>query len=173
MYQFIISLLLLRVVYLPVHNFIDIIMKNVYFCHTTAMFMKKLISLIALGSLALSANAGFNRLVFRTLDGAEQSIGLTDLNISFIAGEIVASSEGESVKIELTSLQSMEFSNGPASIETVTGDKPLQGSVTAYTSDGKSYMTYDTAAEAFEQLPAGVYIITAENGMTLKVLINR
>lgn len=122
---------------------------------------------------ALAANAEFNRLVFRTLEGDEQSVGLSDLNISFTNGEMVAISEGESVKISLASLKSMEFCNNHAGIINIFADKEFEGKVLVYNADGQFYGFYESVKSACAKLPSGIYIFKAENGLTSKIMIKR
>lgn len=132
--------------------------------------MKKLLLLAALAVCATVAHADFNRLVFRTLTGGEQSVGLTDLNITFADGQLMANAEGESVAIDLASLASMEFAYvEPSGI----ADVAIEDAVTAYSADGISYGTFASKDAASQALPGGLYIIKSETGLTSKLLINR
>lgn len=135
--------------------------------------MKKYLLFIFMAMTAIAVHAEFNRLVFCTLDGEEQSVGLTDLSISFTNGEMIATSEGESVKIPLTALKSMEFSSGMSGNVTVSADNRLEGKITVYNTDGQLYGSFDSMTSACNGLPTGVYVFKAENGLTSKVLINR
>lgn len=134
--------------------------------------MKKLLFLLLIALTALCTKAEFNRLVFHNIDGKEQSIGLTDLNIIFADGKMIAGSAGESVIIELSALKSMEFSNNPTGIPTVIADN-LEGRVTVYGVMGQRAGEYESAAAAYAALPAGVYILKTENGRISKMMINR
>lgn len=132
--------------------------------------MKKYLLLAILATCALGARAEFNRLVFHTLTGEEQSVGLTDLNITFADGQLLATADGESVAIDLASLSSMEF----AYVEpTGISDAAIEGAVTAYSADGISYGTFASKDAASQALPGGLYIIKSETGLTSKLLINR
>lgn len=136
--------------------------------------MKKYLLLVFMAITAIAVHAEYNRLVFRTLDGEELSVGLSDLNISFTSGEMLATSEGESVKIALTSLESMEFANGTTtSIENVNTGNKLEGKIMVYTTDGQLYGSYDSVTSACATLQTGVYIFKAENGINTKIIINR
>lgn len=132
--------------------------------------MKKYLLLAILAACALGARAEFNRLVFHTLTGEEQSVGLTDLNITFADGQLLATADGESVAIDLASLSSMEFAYvEPSGI----ADAAIEGAVTAYSADDISYGTFASKDAASQALPAGLYIIKSETGLTSKLLINR
>lgn len=135
--------------------------------------MKRFLLILMMVITANAVNAEFNRLVFHTLDGEEQSIGLNDLNISFENGELLAISEDESLRISLNSLNSMEFANEiPTGIgSNMVADK-LNGEIAVYTPDGSIYGIYNSISSAFSELPAGVYIFKSENGNTAKILIN-
>lgn len=133
--------------------------------------MKKclLSAILAVGALGLHAE--YNRLVFTTTDGNVKSVGLTNLNVKFSDGDMIASSAGESVKIDLASLKSMEFGNGEASIVAVPNTRRTP--VAVYSVDGICVGKFDSEAEAMNLLPAGLYITKDENGLTSKMLITR
>lgn len=135
--------------------------------------MKKYLFLVILALSAFAIHAEYSRLVFQTLNGETKSVGLTNLNITFTNDEMIASSDGESVKIALTSLKSMEFSNDQAGIESVTVDGNLEGKITVYTTTGQRLGDYSSVTSARTALPSGIYIFKAENGHTSKMLINR
>lgn len=135
--------------------------------------MKKYLLLIILALTVSVARAEFNRLVFRTLDGEERSVGLTDLNITFANGEMLANSDGEYLNIALASLKSMEFSNNPTSVDVVVAEENIACKVTVYLPDGKLQGVYDSVTSALTALPGGTYILKAENGFTSKISINR
>lgn len=134
--------------------------------------MKKYLLSAILAISALCGHAEFNRIVFRTLDGGEQSVGITDLNISFSNGEMIATSTGESVKMELTELKSMAFYNASSGIGQITG-MTGEGKVEIYSPVGIRIGNFDSEAAAMNSLPGGVYIVKFENGLTSKMLINR
>lgn len=132
--------------------------------------MKKHLLVAILAVSALCMRAEFNRLVFHTSTGEEQSVGLTDLNITFADGQLLATADGESVAIDLNSLSSMEF----AYVES-TGitDAAIEGAVTAYSAEGISFGKFESKEAACKALPGGLYIIKSETGVTSKLLINR
>lgn len=135
--------------------------------------MKKYLLSVCIVLTAFAVNAEYKRLVFRTIEGNEQSVGLSRLHISFTNGKMVAVSEGESVEISLTSLKSMEFSDNHTGIKDILADKEFAGKVSVYDTDGRLHGRYESATSACAKLPSGVYIIRAENGATSKILINR
>ncbi len=134
--------------------------------------MKKYLLLAASVITAIGVHAEFSRLVFRTIDGNTQSVGLTDLNITFSEGEMIATGDGESVKISLNSLSSMEFDNNQASVNEILGKGDVTGRVSIFTTDGKHIGDYDSMAAACSSLTGGIYLLKTENGFTSKVKIN-
>lgn len=135
--------------------------------------MKRFLFLAFAAAASIGVHADYNRLVFNTLDGGAQSVGLEGLNITFAGGEMTALSDGESVKIAVPSLKSMEFGQGQSGIDAVTSDKGASGAVSVYSIDGLLQGTFDSAASAAEALPGGAYIIKAENGVASKIIIRR
>lgn len=135
--------------------------------------MKKYLLSAASLIAAFAMHAEFNRLVFRTIDGNVQSVGLTDLNITFTDTGMIATADGESVEIALNSLVSMEFENNPADVNEIAAPESINGKVSLYTADGKHIGDYDSLISASYKLSAGIYIMKAENGITYKVKINQ
>lgn len=132
--------------------------------------MKKFLLLAILAASVLSVRAEFNKLVFRTLDGEEQSVDLTGLNITFTDGQLLAVSQEASVTISVASLASMEFADGDIDgIQAAEAD----ATVTAYSTDGICYGAFESKSAASEALPVGLYIIKSASGLTSKLLIKR
>lgn len=123
--------------------------------------------------IAAGARAEYNRMVFRTAEGEPQWVGLENLNITFVDGNMVATSEDRSVVIPLASLVSMEFGSGESGVGAIPAGELSAGSVTVYTADGIQAGSYDSAAAACAALQSGVYIFKAGNGQTSKIMINR
>lgn len=123
-----------------------------------------------LAAISIGVHAEYNRLVFRTVDGEEQSVSLTDLNITYTKSEMIATSGNESVKIPLNSLKSMEFSDS-SSVGSVMGNDVNE--VNVYSVNGICLGNYDSKADALNALPAGVYILKSKNGVTSKVSISK
>lgn len=132
--------------------------------------MKKYFLLMILAAISIGVHAEYNRLVFRTVDGEEQSVSLTDLNITYTKSEMIATSGNESVKIPLNSLKSMEFSDS-SSVGSVMGNDVNE--VNVYSVNGICLGNYDSKADALNALPAGVYILKSKNGVTSKVSISK
>lgn len=133
--------------------------------------MKKYLLSVLTVATAIAVNAEYKRLVFSSSDGTEQSIGLTNLNITFADGEMVATSEGEMVKMPLASMQSMEFSNEVVS--NIPSISMAEERVTVYDTLGRRVGSYESSAAASAALPSGVYVFKTENGITYKKMINR
>ena len=127
--------------------------------------MKRIMVLTMLWTLFMGARAAdFNYLVFTLNDGSEQAIVATGLNITFVDGNLVATSANETLAtIPLITLQKMQFSEsnttGISNLSTVSQDDikaiyDLQGRM----------MPLDT------QLPKGTYIIKTSS-RTIKVFV--
>lgn len=132
--------------------------------------MKKYFLLLILAAISLGVHAEYNRLVFRTLSGEEKSIGLSDLNITYTNGEMIATSGDESLKIPLASLKSMEFSDSN-SVGSVMGDDMSE--VNVYSVNGICLGNFDSKVDALNALPTGIYILKSKNGVTSKVSISK
>lgn len=133
--------------------------------------MKKfLLSAILAVISTIGVHAEYNKLVFRTLSGEEQSIGVKNLSISYENGDMIAISGSELVKIPLTSLKSMEFSdtNAVGSVSSIDNSE-----VTAYSINGVCLGNFKSHSEALNGLPSGIYILKSMNGVTSKVSISK
>lgn len=136
--------------------------------------MKKPLLCAILALSALAGSAEYNRLVFHTLDGNVQAVGLTELNITFADGEMIATSKGESVRVNVASLEFMEFADdGTGAIDAVSAAERLAGAVTVYTADGQLYGRFPSVSEACSSLPGGIYLFQTERGTTSKIMITR
>ena len=136
--------------------------------------MKKHLLCAILTLTAMSGSAEFNRMAFHALDGTVQEVGLTDLSITFANGEMIATSKGgESVRINVASLDFMEFAGDGAAIDAVAAADKIAGAVTVYAPDGQLLGQYASAAEACTALPGGIYLFKTERGITSKIMINR
>lgn len=135
--------------------------------------MKKFFLLFFVVMTAMSVSSQYNKLTFRTTNGEEHFVGLTNLNITFTKGEMIAKSDEHAVTLPLNSLESMEFTVGIAAISEVLTDKEFKGKLSVYTTDGKLLGIYESADAALAKLPQGLYIFTAGNGVTTKIKIDR
>lgn len=136
--------------------------------------MKKPLLCAILALSALAGRAEYNRLVFHTLDGNVQAVGLTELNITFADGEMIATSKGESVRVNVASLDFMEFADdGTGAIDAVSAAERLAGAVTVYTADGQLHGRFPSVTEACAALPGGIYLFQTERGTTSKIMITR
>ena len=132
--------------------------------------MKKYLLSAILAAISIGVHAEYNRLIFTTLNGEAQSIGVKDLNITYMDGEMIATSGSELVKIPLTSLKSMEFSD----INSVGSMSVADNSnVTIYSVNGVCLGTFETHSDALNGLPSGIYILKSKNGVTSKVSISK
>lgn len=133
--------------------------------------MKKILLLALVLFSVIGARAEYTHMVFRTLDGAQHSLGLTDLNITFADGELLASGGGRTLSIELTSLKSMEFASDPSGIEEATPMIQNLGKVSVYAVDGRHVGDFDGLQSACSKLSEGMYVFKSESGLTFKMLI--
>ena len=127
--------------------------------------MKRLMILTLLSVITLATRAAdYNYLVFTLNDGSEQAIVATGLNITFVDGNLVATSANETLAtIPLITLQKMQFS------ESNTTD--ISGLQLDSQDDIKAI--YDLQGRMMpldSQLPKGTYIIKT-SGRTIKVFV--
>ena len=129
--------------------------------------MKKTILLTLLSILTMGMRAAdYQYLVFTLSDGTTQAIAASNLNIAFSDGNLVASSNNETLAtLPLASLTQMEFSNdGTTGISQITANQLMTDEDTViYDLNGRQ-MPSGAA------LPKGVYILKNSN-KTLKVTI--
>lgn len=121
--------------------------------------------LFVLTSMTTKA-ADYQYLVFTLSDGTTQAIAASNLNIAFSDGNLVASSNNETLAtLPLASLTQMEFSNdGTTGISQITANQ--------LTTDADTVI-YDLNGRQMPSgaaLPKGVYIVKNQN-KTLKVTI--
>lgn len=132
--------------------------------------MKKYLLSAILAVISIGVYAEYNRLVFSTINGEEQSIGVKDLNITYLNGEMIATSGSELVKIPLISLKSMEFSDINSVGSVSFSDN---SNVTIYSVNGICLGTFESHSNALNGLPFGIYILKSKNGETSKVSISK
>lgn len=133
--------------------------------------MKKYLLSLILAITALTVNAEYDRLLFFTTGGDVQSVGLTNLKITFTDTEMTASSSENVVKIALVDLQTMAFAGDVVGVDFATAaDKEP---VSVYAIDGSLKGHYDSLTEAATSLPSGVFIFKTESGITAKLMIKR
>lgn len=134
--------------------------------------MKKYLLLAILAVISIGVHAEYNRLLFRTVSGEEQSVGVTDLNITYANGEMIATSGKELVKLPLTSLKSMEFVyTESGAVGFVSSDS--DGEVAVFSVNGICLGNFDSKSDALNTLPAGIYVLKSKNGVTCKVSIGK
>ncbi len=132
--------------------------------------MKKNLLSAILAAISIGVHAEYNKLVFNTHNGEKLSIGVKGLEISYLDGDMIAIAGNELVIIPLTSLESMEFSDTNA-VGTVSSIDNSE--VTAYSTNGISLGTFKSRSNALNGLPAGIYILKSNNGVTCKVSISK
>lgn len=133
--------------------------------------MKKYLFCGVMAVASMGVRAEYTSLVFHTQDGDTQSVGLSGLNITFKNGEMMATdSNMASVSIPVTSLKSMEFSNDQSGITAIEA-VDIDGQVAVYSVDGVQRGVYESVEAACVSLPAGIYIVKSENGLTSKMMI--
>lgn len=135
--------------------------------------MKKILSLAVAAILALGAQAdNVKSLTFRTLDGQETNLSIADgLTITFEDGKIIARAADSIFQTELSNMQDMFFSELVTGIKTISPDDIPEGAIVRiFTTDGRMVQSYQHAAGAQPQLPAGLYMIQAA-GKTTKTLV--
>lgn len=129
--------------------------------------MRKFIFLLFL-FIGLCASAQYVSMQYDTAKGETYYSGLSDLEIVFKEGNMVATWGSNSLTLSLEDLKSMQFSLNPASVERVfAGDNKI----VVYSVEGVYYGAFASLKDAIGMLPEGVYVGKDENGVTSKFVI--
>lgn len=130
--------------------------------------MKKLSALLALALLpaALSA-ASYRWLNFSMTDGSLLSVAAENLNMNYVDGSLLLSSETVNEKLVVSSLASMYFSDDKTSVdELLPAEKEISE---VYSPNGMKLGQFRDKDEARAKLPSGIYIIR-QGSQTTKVI---
>lgn len=130
--------------------------------------MKKLSALLALALLpaALSA-ASYRWLNFSMTDGSLLSVAAENLNMNYVDGSLLLSSETVNEKLVVSSLASMYFSDDKTSVDELLSAETEISEV--YSPNGMKLGQFRDKDEARAKLPSGIYIIR-QGSQTTKVI---
>lgn len=135
--------------------------------------MKKWILLLAVQVFTFSTMAAtFTTMRFVTNDDNEHLISLDGLEITINNGMLTATSGDNVLTLPAADIATMEFSTKQSSAIDLENAN-YAGTVNVYGVDGRACGTFESAAAASTSLPAGTYIIKAENGQTSKLTIRK
>lgn len=150
--------------------------------------MKKVIlSLLLLGCVAAGSAQSYDYITFRTAEGAEQSMALDGLKITFDGGKMTARNAVETLSYDLATLGSMYFAAQPtavaalpvnaAAVQVKDGSlyvtAPAGTQVLLYAIDGRLLAAFTKQNSEVEllgnRLAPGTYIVKA-GGYSYKLL---
>ena len=129
--------------------------------------MRKYICLLML-LLSFGASAQYMSMKYDMKEGESVYSGLSNLEIVFKDGNMIATWDSNSLTISLEDLSSMQFSTTPASVEKLLADDVK---IEVYNLDGAAYGTFANLKEACKFLSEGVYVARTENGVTSKFVV--
>lgn len=129
--------------------------------------MRKFICLLML-LVSLGASAQYMSMKYDIKEGEPVYSGLSNLEIVFKDGNMIATWDSNSMTIPLEDLNSMQFSTSPASIEKLLADDVK---IEVYNLDGNACGSYANMKEASKFLSAGIYVARTENGVTSKFVV--
>lgn len=115
-----------------------------------------------------TVRAEFNLMKFNTADGRNYFIGADGLELT-VSGENLnaVNTAGESLELPLEALVSMEFSNQESALESIT----CQGEeIEIYTLSGLAVGTFRSLPST---LPAGVYVVRNNSGVSFKIAVRQ
>lgn len=110
------------------------------------------------------------KMAFLTEDGATTTMAAASLSMKVSGQTLIAANDTQNLEFELSKLVKMYFTTGTDGVELL----PVEissGAVSAYTLDGTSAGTYDSAAAAMTELPSGIYILRTRDNNTLKIVV--
>lgn len=120
-----------------------------------------LLCVLAMGTRA----ADYQYLVFTMADGTQQAVTASNLTITFNDGNMIASSDTETLAtIALSALATMEFQNTTSGIQTISADTLITDDATVVYDMNGRMMPKEAA------LPKGIYILKNGN-KTIKMQI--
>lgn len=134
--------------------------------------MKKLfISALLIAGGWTASSAQYPSMMFTTIDGEVHLAPVEDLRITFVDGDLVASSANRTLSIPLDKLMSMQFSEEEASIDriVINSDAPVE----VYDLSGVCYGTFVSAEAMRAELQEGIYVVKQADGATSKIFLKK
>lgn len=120
-----------------------------------------------------SAAFAYTHLQFKVADGTSQHLTADGLVITFSSGNLtVNNTRGETLTLPLSSISSLNFSDGPTLIESINASLK-DNAVTAYSINGVVSGRFSSYDEARKSLSPGIYILRDDNCNTTKILIGK
>lgn len=133
--------------------------------------MKKLIlTLLLVTGIVTTKADNLQYLVFETLTGGSQSIGIDGLDLKFVDGNLVATSGDETLELELAEIAKMYFSAESVIVDGVAEIKTDNNGVEIYTVSGIYCGRFASAGEAHSLLGKGMYVVKT-SGKTYKMTV--
>lgn len=129
--------------------------------------MKNFIPLILL-FISTGASAQYLSMKYESKDGETFYSGLSNLEIFFKDGNMIATWDSNSFTISLEELSTMQFSTNPAAVEKLFADNVK---IEVFSLDGVSYGFFVNLKEACKHLTEGIYVARTENGVTSKFVV--
>ena len=129
--------------------------------------MRKLIFILFL-FIGLGASAQYVSMQYDTAKGETYYSGLSNLEIVFKDGNMIATWNSNSLILPLENLSAMQFSTSPTSVEELlAGDVKIE----VCSLDGVFYGSFANLKEAYKYLSEGIYVARTENGVTSKFVV--
>ena len=129
--------------------------------------MRKYICLLML-LLSFGASAQYMSMKYDMKEGDSVYSGLSNLEIVFKDGNMIATWDSNSLTISLEDINSMQFSTSPAAVEKLFADDVK---IEVYSLDGVAYGSFANLKEACKFLSQGIYVARTENGVTSKFVV--
>lgn len=117
--------------------------------------------------MSVGASAEFLSMKYDTNKGESFYSGLSDLEIVFKDGNLIATWDSNSLTLPLEDISSMQFSTEPASVEKILVDVKIE----VYGLDGVYYGLFENLKKACIELSEGIYIAKTEDGITSKFVV--
>lgn len=122
--------------------------------------------------MAFSASGVYKSMEFRLTDGSTCNIGAEGLVITVSDGKIIAINEAkETLELASSDLSSMQFSDTETEVDKIFDFSDTN--LTVYHLNGVEAGHFTSIKDASENLPAGVYVVTNEDGETLKLKLGK
>ena len=125
-----------------------------------------LLFLCVLAGASTAFAADYPSMVFELKDGSTVRVNSERLSIKFDRTNLIATHSDGTDRISLSDLSKLYFTTNAASLAEVAAD--LSGDVDVFTAAGVHSGHYQSAQEALNALPDGIYIIKSGD-ITLKI----
>ncbi len=120
--------------------------------------------LLLLGGMSVGAE-DFHYLIFRNADGTELAVNTEQLELSIEDGELIANSPQQGIRVKVSQLSKMYFSNKGLSTGIDANSTFSNEKVTIFNLSGIKICSHTSVTDALNRLSPGVYLIQTQGNI--------